>query len=131
MTMHRSTFDRLIPGALASSAVTGVALVAAALLCVPAALTAQAHISGDHEPHLFAAADSGNGLSPVLDPFEHTFLNADLSVHVQGEPIDGWVGMQARTWIDARGAGVAHSALWSTEGPLGHALQSLVVRRAR
>ncbi len=81
--------------------------------------------------HLFAAADSGNGLSPVLDPFEHTFLNADLSVHVQGEPIDGWVGMQARTWIDARGAGVAHSALWSTEGPLGHALQSLVVRRAR
>lgn len=81
--------------------------------------------------HLFAAADSGNGLSPVLDPFEHTFVNADLSVHVQSEPIDGWVGMQARTWIDGSGAGVAHSALWSTEGPLGHALQSLVVRPAK
>ena len=67
MTMHCSTFDRLIPGALAPSAVTGVALVAAALLCVPAALTAQAHISGDHEPHLFAAADFG------IDPTGVTF----------------------------------------------------------
>ena len=67
MTMHCSTFDRLIPGALAPSAVTGVALVAVALLCVPAALTAQAHIAGDHEPHLFAAADFG------IDPTGVTF----------------------------------------------------------
>ena len=67
MTMHHPTFDQLIPGALASSAVIGVAFAAAALLCVPAALTAQSHISGDHEPHLYAAADFG------IDPMGVTF----------------------------------------------------------
>ena len=67
MTMHRATFDRLIPGALASSAVIGVALAAAALLCAPAAVTAQAHMPGEHEPHLFAAADFG------IDPTGVTF----------------------------------------------------------
>ena len=67
MTMHRATFDQLIPGALASSAVIGVALAAVVLLWVPAALGAQAHMPGDHEPHLFAAADFG------IDPTEVTF----------------------------------------------------------
>ncbi|MCH7666985.1 MAG: cytochrome c [Acidobacteria bacterium] len=71
MTMNRATVDRLIPGALASSAVIGIALAAAALLCVPAALTAQGHMPGDHEPHLFAAADFG------IDPTGVTF-NKDI-----------------------------------------------------
>jgi len=70
MTMHRATFDRLVPGALASSAVIGVALVAA-LLFVPAAVTAQGHMPGDHEPHLFDAADFG------IDPTGVTF-NKDI-----------------------------------------------------
>ena len=77
---------------------------------------------------VFAAADSGNGLSPVLDPATHLFVNADLSVHVATAPADGWVALDAKTTIDAQGTGVAHSTLWSTRGPLGAAAQTLVVR---
>ncbi len=58
MTMYPATFDRPTPRALASSAVMGVVLAVAAL-CVPAALTAQGHMPGEHQPHLFAAADFG------------------------------------------------------------------------
>ena len=48
MTMHRLSIS-----------MTGAALAAAVLLCVPAASSAQGHLEGDHAPHLFAAADFG------------------------------------------------------------------------
>jgi hypothetical protein len=74
MTMHRPIFDRLIFGVLTSIAKTGFALASVALLWVPAALTAQvqAHEPGEHQPHIFAAADFG------FEPTEVTF-NRDIA----------------------------------------------------
>ncbi|HEY8429133.1 MAG TPA: thioesterase family protein [Sandaracinaceae bacterium] len=76
---------------------------------------------------VLCAADSGNGISPVLDWRKHTFVNPDLTV-VLARPHRGeWVGMDASTWIDPRGVGLAQSVLHDGEGAFGHAAQTLLV----
>lgn len=78
---------------------------------------------------VLCAADSGNGISPVLDWRTHTFVNPDLTV-VLARPHEGeWVGMDASTSVDPRGLGLAHSVLHDHLGPIGHAAQTLLVAR--
>lgn len=80
---------------------------------------------------VLVAADSGNGLSAVLDPRRWTFVNADLSVALVRDPTSDWVGMDARTVIGRDGGGVAHTALHDLAGPIGTGTQCLVVEPAR
>lgn len=76
---------------------------------------------------VLAAADSGSGVAFVMDPRRVTFLNADLAVHVY-RPLEGeWVGLDAVTLPDPLGFGLAEARLHDTRGPLGRALQSLVI----
>lgn len=76
---------------------------------------------------VLTAADSGSGVAFVLDPQRVTFLNADLAVHVY-RPLEGeWVGLDAVTLPDPLGFGLAETRLHDTRGPLGRALQSLVI----
>lgn len=73
------------------------------------------------------AADSGNGVSVALDVRRFTFVNPDLTVYLH-RPLEGeWVGLDARTTPDPAGAGLADTLLHDAEGPIGRALQSLVV----
>ena len=74
-----------------------------------------------------AAADFGNGVSSELDFARFSFINPDLSVHLWRQPVGEWVCLEASTAIGAPGVGVAQSALWDTEGPVGRSLQSLVI----
>ncbi|MBV8301572.1 MAG: thioesterase family protein [Candidatus Dormibacteraeota bacterium] len=78
-----------------------------------------------------AAADFGNGVSAVLDWEHHLFINADLTVHLLRPPEGEWVALNARSWLDAGGTGLAHSVLHDTAGPCGLAVQSLLVDRRR
>ncbi|MET8681545.1 thioesterase family protein [Streptomyces sp. NPDC004647] len=73
------------------------------------------------------AADSGNGLSNVLDFGTHVFINPDLTVHLHRHPVGEWVCVDARTSIDAAGIGVADAALHDEKGPIGRSVQSLFV----
>jgi len=73
------------------------------------------------------AADSGNGISAALDPTRFTFLNADLSVYLH-RVLDGeWVCLSATTTVSPGGVGLAECALADERGPIGRALQSLVI----
>ncbi|MDQ3936921.1 MAG: thioesterase family protein, partial [Actinomycetota bacterium] len=74
-----------------------------------------------------AAADFGNGVSAVLDWTEHVFINADLTVHLVREPRGEWVGLDARTVVEADGIGLSESVLHDADGPMGSAAQSLLV----
>jgi hypothetical protein len=75
-----------------------------------------------------AAADFGNGLGWVLRPDRYLFTNADLSLHLYRPPVGEWVGLMSETQVDGGGAGMAFSRLYDEQGPIGLAIQTLVLR---
>ncbi len=76
-----------------------------------------------------AAGDFGNGIASILSWDEHLFINPDLTLYVEREPVDGWVALQAHTRVRAGSVAVAESVLWDREGRIGRAIQSLLVDR--
>jgi hypothetical protein len=75
-----------------------------------------------------AAADFGNGLSWVLPAERYLFSNADLSLHLHRQPVGEWIGLSSETQADRSGAGTAVSRLYDEDGPIGVAIQTLVLR---
>ena len=78
---------------------------------------------------VLAAADSGNGVSAVLDYHRFVFINTDLTVHLVREPAGEWVCLDSVTRIGPDGVGLADSALSDERGRLGRATQTLLVRQ--
>ncbi|MCB5166232.1 thioesterase family protein [Streptomyces bambusae] len=76
---------------------------------------------------VLVAADSGNGISNVLDFGRHVFVNADLSVHLHRYPVGEWVCVAARTSVDPGGIGLADAQLHDEKGPVGRSAQSLFI----
>ncbi|MEV7614507.1 thioesterase family protein [Streptomyces sp. NPDC089799] len=76
---------------------------------------------------VLVAADSGNGVSAVLDIRKYLFVNSDLTVHLHRHPVGEWVCVQARTSVDPAGIGLADSRLHDEKGPIGRGAQSLYV----
>ena len=76
------------------------------------------------------AADFGNGLSAVLRRSEgYTYINADLTVYLHRHPVGEWICLEARSEVAPTGVGLAESRLWDQQGPVGRALQSLLIDR--
>jgi len=75
------------------------------------------------------ASDFSNGVSPVLDFSQWTFINADLTVSLAREPVGDWILLDGESWIGPDGAGLAMSRLADQHGYLGRAVQSLVIER--
>jgi hypothetical protein len=73
------------------------------------------------------AADSGNGVSQVLDPRRFTFVNPDLTVYLHRPPAGDWVCLDARTIPQDRGIGLADTRLLDEQGPIGRSAQSLLI----
>jgi hypothetical protein len=76
---------------------------------------------------LAAAGDFGNGISATLSWDEYLFINPDLTLYIDREPIGDWVCLEAQTIIAAGGIGTAESVLYDTRGRVGRATQSLLV----
>ena len=74
------------------------------------------------------AADSGNGISAVLDFKTYVFLNCDLTINLFRRPEGEWVCLEARSLFGGNGCGLAESALYDERGMIGRATQSLAVR---
>jgi hypothetical protein len=74
------------------------------------------------------AADSGNGVSATLDYGRYLFINVDLSVHLHRLPAGEWVCLEALTTPEPTGVGLADTLLHDERGPIGRALQTLLVR---
>jgi Thioesterase-like superfamily len=75
------------------------------------------------------AADSGNGVSSLLDWRHWLFINPDLTVYLHRPPAGEWVCLQARTTIEPAGIGLAESVIFDRTGPVARGLQSLFVAR--
>lgn len=76
---------------------------------------------------VLVAADSGNGVSGVLDYRRWVFINPDLTVYLHRMPRGEWVCLDARTTVEPHGVGLAESVLSDVEGLIGRGLQSLYV----
>ncbi|MFJ7270625.1 thioesterase family protein [Streptomyces sp. NPDC099050] len=76
---------------------------------------------------VLVAADSGSGISAVVDFGRYLFVNGDLTVHLHRHPAGEWVCVEARTSVDAAGIGLADARLYDEKGPIGRSAQSLFV----
>jgi acyl-coenzyme A thioesterase PaaI-like protein len=78
---------------------------------------------------LAAAGDFGNGISSTLSWDEYLFINPDLTLYIDREPVGEWIGLESRTWIAKDGVGTAESVLYDELGRVGRATQSLLIAR--
>ena len=76
---------------------------------------------------VLAAADSGNGVSAALDWRRFLFINVDLTVHLHRAPEGEWVCLEAVTLPESDGIGMADTRLHDERGPIGRAVQTLLV----
>ena len=63
----------------------------------------------------------------MVEPSSITYVNPDLTIYVHRLPVDEWVMVDATTWLEAHGTGMAEGALYDRKGRLGRSLQSLLV----
>lgn len=76
---------------------------------------------------LVTIADAGNGVCPVLDTRQYTFVNPDLTLHLDRPPCGEWFALDARSTADPLGLGLTQSELHDRDGEIGRVLASLVV----
>lgn len=91
----------------------------------------QALVDGEEPSPLqrvLTVADSGNGVSGALDYRRFLFINTDLSVHLHRMPGGEWVCLEARTFPESNGVGLADTALYDERGRIGRSAQTLLVR---
>jgi Thioesterase-like superfamily len=76
---------------------------------------------------VLVAADSGNGVSVTLDWSRYLFINVDLTVHLHRMPAGEWICLDAETFPEPSGIGMADTRLLDQEGQIGRAVQTLLV----
>jgi hypothetical protein len=74
------------------------------------------------------AADSGNGISAVLDFKRYLFVNSDLTINLLRPAQGEWICIDARTLLGPRGGGIAEARIFDGAGLIGRSTQSLHVR---
>ena len=76
---------------------------------------------------LAAAGDFGNGISALLPWDEYLFINPDLTLYIEREPVGEWICLEAKTLIAPEGIATAESVLFDERGRVGRATQALLV----
>jgi hypothetical protein len=76
---------------------------------------------------LAAAGDFGNGISATLSWDDYLYINPDLTLYVEREPVGEWICLDSQTRIAAGGIGMAESVLFDRRGRVGRAMQALLV----
>ena len=74
------------------------------------------------------AADSGNGISAVLDFRRYIFVNSDLTINLLRKAQGEWICIDARTLLGPDGGGLAEARIFDEQGLIGRATQSLAIR---
>jgi hypothetical protein len=74
-----------------------------------------------------AAADFGNGLSAALSVRRYSCINADVTITLHRVPEGEWVGLDATTYVEPNGVGIAESVLHDTRGRIGRGFQTILV----
>ena len=79
---------------------------------------------------VLVAADFSNGLGAVVSRRDgFSFVNPDLTIYLHREPVGEWICLEARSQVSPLGVGLAESVLWDREGPIGRAVQALLIEK--
>lgn len=73
-------------------------------------------------------ADCGNAVSRNAEPSDVAFMNTDLTVLLHRAPAGEWFGTQSVSRWEPDGIGISDSLLFDDRGPVGRALQTLLIR---
>ena len=73
-------------------------------------------------------ADCGNGISWHARTDRMSFVNADLVVAVNRQPTGTWMASHSTSFWEPSGIGRADALLFDESGPVGRAMQNLVLR---
>jgi hypothetical protein len=76
---------------------------------------------------LAVAGDFGNGISAVLSWDDYLFINPDLTLYIEREPVGEWICLDARTILSPGGIATAESVIYDERGRVGRAVQALLV----
>jgi hypothetical protein len=76
---------------------------------------------------LAAAADFPNGIATELDWSRWLFINPDLTIHIEREPVGEWIGLDAVMRVAEGGCGQSEAVLYDLSGRVGRSLQTLFV----
>ena len=74
------------------------------------------------------AADSGNGISAILDLRRYLFVNSDLTINLLRRAEGEWICIEAQTLLGLASSGLAEARIYDERGLVGRSTQSLVVR---
>ena len=81
------------------------------------------------EARVMVIADSGNGVSQVLDFSRDLFINPELTVHFTRPAEGAWICLDARTTILGGGPGLAETTISDERGPIARGHQTLLIER--
>lgn len=73
-------------------------------------------------------ADCGNAFSRQSEPWQVSFVNADLTVHLHREPVGEWLGSRSVSSWQPSGVAISDALLFDEQGAVGRAVQSIVLR---
>ncbi|MHB8694470.1 MAG: thioesterase family protein [Solirubrobacteraceae bacterium] len=76
---------------------------------------------------LAAAADFPNGIGSSLPWTEYVFINPDLTIYIEREPVGEWICLQAQMRVRNGGVGFAEAVLFDEQGRVGRSLQALLI----
>jgi Thioesterase-like superfamily len=76
---------------------------------------------------LLLLADTGNGLSRILDIDTWWFINTELTVHIHRQPSTEWILLAARSTVESNGTGVTETELSDEHGRVARVAQALMV----
>jgi Thioesterase-like superfamily len=74
------------------------------------------------------AADSGNGISGILDFKRYIYVNSDLTINLLRKAEGDWICIDARTLLGPNGGGLAEARIFDAQGLIGRSTQSLAIR---
>jgi len=72
-------------------------------------------------------ADCGNAFSRNAEPWEVGFINPDLIIVLDREPVGAWMGSSSYSRWHGDGTGVAYATLFDQSGEVGTATQTLII----
>lgn len=76
-------------------------------------------------------ADSGGGITLSVDPRQHTYVNCDLHVVLDRDPVGEWIRMSSQALASPGHGGLVHTELADADGGVGFGLQTMFAASTR